>query len=598
MKKWLAILFVLAVLAVPAYALADGQSAGPVPLDQVFDDSVILPFEFHGYAFMDNSLITFTNGENFKLYRINGRVMIPARLAEKILYYNRTRWYAAAYTTNPAGVLFANGENKVAITVGSKIMKVNGKEAPLSVPARIVDQRIIIPLRDVFNALNLTVCWQNGMLIISKVPIDLSSAQTKEIVEKSKTRLTDFPQDVENKLYPIAAYNGGYYALNSYYDQVGDYINNKLYYYNEGKRELVNLAGDVKNGNFIGSGANVFDYGMAGQSIYYPAKTGSETKLYRLDFATNRSVEICSLSGGDIGWSLYSAGQFRGVIGFGNYTYVVLNTGEGTMGGDDIYRLESNSLTKVGEAKWLNSLTQVGTKLYYTDLDSMGMTENNLYCYDFTKDTQAENIAMNGYTYDVEREKSDSSVTYRCPTDMDGLAVKDGYLYTMLYQENAKKDNRNVVKINTADNSQTVLPIEVNKFWLVSDGIVYVDFSTGKLMKSDFDGQNAKVLVDKKIDLIKAYGDHIYDTVEGEAGIYHTDAVAEKTEKLSNIVVNDILLNQPGCYFINYTYEAGIFKISGSGAVKIADGFVQWYINTDGGILYNKRGSTEMYLAK
>ncbi len=176
--------------------------------------------------------------------------------------------------------------------------------------------------------------------------------------------------------------------------------------------------------------------------------------------------------------------------------------------------------------------------------------------------------------------------------------VKDGYLYTMLYQESAEKDNRNVVKINTADNSQTVLPIEVNKFWLVSDGIVYVDFSTGKLMKSDFDGQNAKVLVDKKIDLIKAYGDHIYDTVEDEAGIYHTDAVAEKTEKLSNIVVNDILLNQSGCYFINYTYEAGIFKISGSGAVKIADGFVQWYINTDGGILYNKRGSTEMYLAK
>ena len=38
------------------------------------------------------------------------------------------------------------------------------------------------------------------------------------------------------------------------------------------------------------------------------------------------------------------------------------------------------------------------------------------------------------------------------------------------------------------------------------------------------------------------------------------------------------------------------FKIEDK-ATKIAEGFIQSYINTDGGILYNQRGSTDVYLA-
>ena len=182
-------------------------------------------------------------------------------------------------------------------------------------------------------------------------------------------------------------------------------------------------------------------------------------------------------------------------------------------------------------------------------------------------------------------------------TGMEGLAVKNQYLYTMLYQESAEKDNRQVVKINTADNSQTILPIEVNKFWLVSDGIVYQDFSTGKLMKTDFGGKNSQTLVDQSLDLIRVYGDQVYYTVNGEAGLYRVDALMGKTDKLSAIVVDDILVNPAGCYFINSSYEAGIFKVSGEGAVKIADGFLFPYVNTDAGILYNKRGSADVYEA-
>jgi hypothetical protein len=41
------------------------------------------------------------------------------------------------------------------------------------------------------------------------------------------------------------------------------------------------------------------------------------------------------------------------------------------------------------------------------------------------------------------------------------------------------------------------------------------------------------------------------NTVTGEAGLYHLNAVSESGEKLSDIVVDDILINKSGSYFIN-----------------------------------------------
>ncbi|GEM_PF-4302838 len=117
-------------------------------------------------------------------------------------------------------------------------------------------------------------------------------------------------------------------------------------------------------------------------------------------------------------------------------------------------------------------------------------------------------------------------------------------------------------------------------------------------MKSDFAGNNTKVLVDQNLGMINVYGNDIYYTVTGEAGLFYIEALTGTVKRPSDIVTDDILINQSGVYFINKSYDAGIFKISGDKVSKIADGFIQEYINTDGGILYNKRGFAEVYLAK
>lgn len=235
---------------------------------------------------------------------------------------------------------------------------------------------------------------------------------------------------------PVAVYKGGYYALNAYYDENNRCIT-ELYYYKDGKADRVNLAGESKTIILpLGSGR----VNIVGESLYYPAKVGAETKLYRLDFATNTSTEVCSLSKGDVGWSLDDEGWFGGVISLGEKIFMVLHVEDSIMGGDTIYRLVNNRLIHVGGAKSLSSI------------------------------------------------------------------------------------------------------------------------------------------IDK-------------------AGLYHLDILTGHEEKLSNVIVDDILINETGAYFINKSYDPGIFKIIDNKATKIADGFLREYVNTQGGVLYNKRCADKVYLA-
>ncbi|ATW25793.1 stalk domain-containing protein [Candidatus Formimonas warabiya] len=598
LKKCGGLVLVLLLILICVPVLGEDVNEQPVSLDNAFMESTLLPFDFKGYAFVNGKLLAYDNSADYKNCNINDRVMVPIRLVvdvltdlENAVYWN-TYWDAA----KPDTVILTTSyepKYKVVITAGSKTMQVNGKNIALDVPAQVIGNRIVLPLRAIGEAINREVCWLDGMVIISQVPIDLSSAKTKEVAAKAKNQLSACGKDVDAKPDPIAVYHDGYYALRTYYDAKDNYVR-ELYYYKNGKASKINLAGDPKISMPYGIEGN----SVVGDSLYYPTRIGAETKLYRLDFATNSSVEVCSLSADNVSWSLDNEGWFGGVIRLGQDTFVVLHSGDGTMGGDTIYRLINNSLVHVGDPNLLSSIAQVGTKLYYTSLDSMGMTENNLYYLDLAKDEPAADIALDGYTYDLVRTVTVNFTSLGVSTDMEGLAVKDNCIYSMLYEEKAEKDNRNVVKIDTADNTQTILPIEVSKFWLVTDGIIYQEYTSRKLMKSDFDGNNARVLADKNLGMIKVYGSQVYYTVSGEAGLYHLNAVTEAGEKLSDIVTDDILINKSGSYFINKSYEAGIFKISGGKAAKIADGFVQGYINTAGGILYNKRGSAEVYLAK
>lgn len=589
------VLFILAlVLVVPVLGVDSEGSSGS--LADSFGNCSVVPFDFKGYAFVNGELYAFNDVGSYKNYIRNGRVLAPIRLITYLLedLDNAVYWNIHWDVTEPDKVILTTSfepRYKVVIGVGNKTMEVNGREIALDVPAQMIENRIVLPLRAIGEAVNRKVSWLDGLVVISRDPINLSDAKTKEAAAKAKNTLDAVGEDVIDKLEPVAVYNDGYYALKAYYDEKGKYIT-ELYYYHNGQADKVCLAGEPR----ITMTPDFKRSGVMADSLYYPTKIGEETKLYRLDFASNKSVEVCSLSEEGIGWSLDNEGWFGGVIPLGKDVFVVLHGGDATMGGDTIYRLAGNCLLDVGYTKSLSSMALVGTRLYYTSLNGMGRTDNNLFYLDLAGADSVSQIGLEGYTYDLIRQTRADFTSLRVPTDMTGLAVRDNYVYAMLYGEHGKKDNRNVVEINTIDNAQRILPIEVNKFWLVGDGIIYQEYTSGKLLKSDFEGCNTSILADKSLDLIKVYGDQVYYTVADEAGLYHLDARTEREEKLSDILTDDILINQSGGYLINQSYDPGIFKISGERVIKVADGFVQRYINTREGILYNKRGSNMVYL--
>lgn len=386
MKKYgqfVLLLLFMTILLTPVFGTAISKQ--PVSLDNAFATSSLLPYDFKGYTFVNGELYAYDDAVSYKNYIINGRMMVPIRLLTSFLedFENNVYWNIGWNFANPKLVSITTSyESKyeVVINVGSKTMKVNGQEIALDSPAEMINNRIVVPLRAICEAVNREVSWINDIAIISKEPTDLASSKTKEVVAKSKVQLSECFQDVNEKFIPMAAYNGGYYALKTYDDGKNEDVTEFLFYKDEKVQEI-----DLVREPMV---INPYYYEKikpGDDSFYYPTKIGTETKLYKLDFATNSSTEVCSLSEDNVGWSLGKEGCFGGVRKIGESVFVVIHSGDMTMGSDSIYHLENNNLKYVGGAKRLASLTQVGTKLYYTNLDSMGLTENNLKYLDLAK---------------------------------------------------------------------------------------------------------------------------------------------------------------------------------------------------------------------
>ena len=105
---------------------------------------------------------------------VDGRTLVPLRaifeaLGASVEWDNDTR-----------SVLSERAGSSVSLTVGSNLMKVNGVDKILDVPAQIIQDRTLVPLRAISEAFECSVEWDNStrsVLIYTEtdVEIDLSS---------------------------------------------------------------------------------------------------------------------------------------------------------------------------------------------------------------------------------------------------------------------------------------------------------------------------------------------------------------------------------------------------------------------------------------
>lgn len=91
-----------------------------------------------------------------------GRTMLPARMIAELLGVN----VAYNATNKTASFEYTNGDakNTVALTLGQKMMKVNGKDVALTADLIVVNGRILLPIRDIQKALkdlglNIEIDW-------------------------------------------------------------------------------------------------------------------------------------------------------------------------------------------------------------------------------------------------------------------------------------------------------------------------------------------------------------------------------------------------------------------------------------------------------
>lgn len=86
----------------------------------------------------------------------NGRVLVPVRVIFEALGGQIT-WNAATQT-----ILGRSGDTEIVLQIDKKTAQVNGTEYTLDVPAKIVDNRTLVPLRFVSEALNSDIVWNSS----------------------------------------------------------------------------------------------------------------------------------------------------------------------------------------------------------------------------------------------------------------------------------------------------------------------------------------------------------------------------------------------------------------------------------------------------
>ncbi len=128
----------------------------------------------------DRSCVTYVDTNNTEVKPIvqNGRTLIPVRfVAEK--FGARVGWDDATQTVT------VNGSGKlVKLVIGSNIMTVNGEETILDVPAQTINDRTLIPLRALVEALGKTVHWDDrGLIVITEKPASFTPETVTNLVE-------------------------------------------------------------------------------------------------------------------------------------------------------------------------------------------------------------------------------------------------------------------------------------------------------------------------------------------------------------------------------------------------------------------------------
>ncbi|MGI6684082.1 MAG: stalk domain-containing protein [Bacillota bacterium] len=591
MKLLKTLILTLVFLAIGTSAIY-AEEVVKKPLDQVFDQTIIVPFNYNDKVFLKGQKVDVYG--DYKIYERNDRVLVPIRMMSYLVDeldsgYWQVNWDAKA----PKDVVLNNHQlNKtVKLQVNSKTMYINNEPVNLDVPPQNINGRVVLPLRGISEALDKKVAWLDGLIILGNDHVDLQNPKTLGIKEKISDRLADkrVEVDYEKRVRPVTKYNDTIYYIRTIYLDTG--IMEELYQKTGSAPEVkIDLPGKEK----------LTHYRVINNELYYISKIDDKSELHVFDFADQRSRKLCDL--GD--WNPED-GWLSGMRYINNEFYVILHSGDLTMGWERLYKLEDGVLNEIAGAKSFTHYDVVGDYLYYVDFHPMSNWANNLFRVNL-KTGEKDNLGDPEFTYGIFRKAyTDGGVGYSHGTTY----VYEGNIYTLGHKESDPDDQSSVYKITLDGTYQKKLTLPAKRFWLVNEEIYYTDSANGTLIRVDLEGNNETTLVNERVIDVKFFDGNIYYTASKTNNddvrlgrLYKYNIASGQEIQLSDNLVSEFFVGKAGVYYNAEGYDLGLYKIdSTEGTEKstcLEDDSLYSALLTDTGIVYTLRYEDGVYFVK
>jgi len=540
MKRW-AILLLFCVFVGSTAIVGAAEAPEKKPLDELFNELVIVPFNYEKKAFVYGDKIDIAG--DFEMHMRNNRVLVPIRLMG-YLVSDDYGWQVNWEPKNPNDVMMVNHSTQktVKLTVNSKTMLINKKPVTMEVAPQKINGRIVLPLRSAAEALDKKIDWLDGLILIGDRQADLQHPRTLAVKGHILKQLTDTrqPVDYTKQVTPIAKYGDATY----YYDDQNGAVQKLFRKINGKPAEQVKLSGDP-----------VFYHSkVIGHELFYVTVLDNHSELHAFSFKDKKTRKVSSLET----WSP-DQGWLADIRYLDNELYLILHVGDLTMGGETLYKVEKGELTKITNAKTFIQYVKSDGLLYYTDFSPMARAADNLYKVELETGEKTQ-LGENGYMYGVNRTVHDGGSISM--SGNSGLYIQNQYLYTLAVKEDDLNDRSAVYKINLTDGTQVKLTSSAGSFWLLNDKLYYTDLETGYLMKADLDGSNVQTVVQRKVGQATFHDDQIF-YLSGE--LYQYNLSTGKEIKHGDMQFDSLYVGEAGVYAKSNGYAPGLYKLGADG---------------------------------
>ncbi|ASS67520.1 MULTISPECIES: DUF5050 domain-containing protein [unclassified Paenibacillus] len=573
----------LSLTALPAQA---SEAAKPLP--EVFGNMIVFPYDYQNKAFIRGQKTDIYG--DFKLAQKKGRVLVPIRLMSYLATQADLQqgWEANWQQQKPDEVVLHSSKLKrtVKFTVNSTSMTVNGEVRVMDAAPQKVNGQIMLPLRSAAEAIGKKIDWHDGLILIGDDAVDWQDPGSLAAGGKVKEQLADSRKPINyGDSVPLGRHgNVSYYFKRLY---TGSGAVEKLYRQADGQKEAaIELAGNP-----------VFDQAkVIGQKLYYVAAVDKLAELHAYDLATGKAAAVAKLSS----WKPEN-GWVAGIERMDGDLYIILHTGDLTVGSETLYRVDNGTLAKVADARSIIHYVKSGEALYLAESDPMAKPEDNLSRVDL-KTGKKEAFGQPGYAYLMNRTSNGQGLGY---SSAGSMYARDGYLYALGYKESDGADESSVYRISLGDQTLTKLTGPAASFWMDGGRIYYVEGKTGHVMSAGMDGSGAKTLVSRKAAQVQFVAGAIYYKVNPAGSdydpgeLFRYDLASGKETKLAAQPVSTYYAGPAGVYYLSGGYEPGIYRIDSNGAqVRVASDNIASAILTEEGMVYTMAYKEGIYAVK